>query len=255
MRTIGLVSLVILTSLVLVTTIQAAPRCCDPTQGQAQTGIFPSTPQAGSTFPVAPRNAYTQQVSQTAREIGPVPKNPRVSQPSMPCCSVPPVRTTSAVPQANTVPGLCGPGGCGARNITADYQVAKGSCCGGNAYGPKQVEQRTGSVPDCCSGKIQAAAPKSSCCAGQMKPAVSAPNCCAVGSKTTAPAVSAPNCCAAGPKTAGPAVQLPKNTNKVSSSPLPLQATVVRADVQSQMVSAMKIPSNGAPVLRFGSLW
>ena len=255
MKTAGLVSLVVLTGLLLVTTIHAAPSCCDPAQGQAQTGTFSPTPQAGSTFPVVPRTTYTQQVPQTARELGPVPKNPKVSQPSMTYNPAPvvPIQTITVLPQANPVTGsgACGFGAC---NKTANYQGSNGSCCGGNAsYNPRQTVQPVGSLPSCCSGKSQAAAPVPGCCAGQMKPAASAPNCCAVGPKTAAPA---PNCCAVGPKTAA-ALQVPKATGKVASSRLPLQArsAAVRADVPSNMLSAMKITSNGAPVLRFGSLW
>ncbi len=241
MKTIGLVSLVILAGLLLVTTIHAAPSCCDPTQGQAQTGIFPSMSQAGSTFPVVPRNTYTQQVPQTARELGPVPKNLKVSQPSMTYNPAPvaPLQTVTVLPQTNPATAS-GPCGCGARNKTANYEVPNGSCCGGNAsYSPKQAVQPVSSLPSCCSGKSQAAAPVSGCCAGQMKPAAPASNCCAVGSKTAA------------------ALQVPKATGKVASSPLPLQpqSAVVRADVPSNMLSAMKITSNGTPVLRFGSLW
>ena len=155
MKTTGLVSLVILTGLLLVTTIHAAPSCCDPTQGQAQTGIFSPAPQSGSTFPVVPRNTYTQQVPQTARELGPVPKNPKVSQPSMTYNPAPvaPIQTVTVLPQTNPVTAS-GPCGFGACNKTANYQVSNGSCCGGNAsYSPKQAVQPVSSLPSCCSGK------------------------------------------------------------------------------------------------------
>lgn len=167
MKTTGLVSLVILTGLLLVTTIHAAPSCCDPTQGQAQTGIFSPAPQSGSTFPVVPRNTYIQQVPQTARELGPVPKNPKVSQPSMTYNPAPVAPIQTVVPQTNPVTAS-GPCGFGACNKTANYQVSKGSCCGGNAsYSPKQAVQPVSSLPSCCSGKVQATAPVPGCCAGQ----------------------------------------------------------------------------------------
>jgi hypothetical protein len=238
-KTIALVSLVLLAGLLLVTTIHAAPSCCDPKQGQApQPGLFPIVPQAGNTAPVAPRNTYTQQ-----------------AQPPMtyfPAAAVPIQR---AIPQTNPVAGVSGPCGCGAHNKTANYQVSTGSCCGGNAsYGRTPAAPQAGSLPSCCSGKTQAAAPIPGCCAGQMKPATTAPNCCAGQVKAAAPS---PNCCPVGPKTAAPALQVPKDTGKAASSRLPLHAqpAVVQADVPSNLFSAMKITTNGTPVLRFGSLW
>jgi hypothetical protein len=240
-KTIALVSLVLLAGLLLVTTIHAAPSCCDPKQGQApQPGLFPFVPQAGNTAPVAPRNTYTQQVPQTARELGPASRNPKVAQPPItyfPAAAVPIQR---AIPQTNPVASASGPCGFGACNKTANYQVSTGSCCGGNAsYGRTPAEQQVGALPSCCSAKSQAAAPVPGCCAGQMKSVAPAPNCCAVGPKTAA------------------ALQVPKDTGKIASSRLPLHAqpAVVQAGVPSNMLSAMKITSNGTPVLRFGSLW
>ncbi len=246
MKTIALVSLVLLAGLLLVTTIHAAPSCCDPKQGQApQSGLFPIVPQAGNTAPVAPRNTYRQQ-----------------AQPPMtyfPAAAVPVQR---AIPQTNPVAAASGPCGCGAHSKTANYQVSTGSCCGGNAsYGRAPAMPQAGSLPSCCSGKTQAAAPVPGCCAGQMKPATSAPNCCAVGPKSEAPAPNccagqvkaaapSPNCCAVGPKTAAPALQVPKGTGKAASSHLPLHAqpAVVQAAVPSNLFSAMKITTNGTPV-------
>ncbi len=257
MKTIALVSLVSLTGLLLVTTIQAAPSCCDPTQGQAQQGLFPIVPQAGSTAPVGQRNTYTQPITRTVRDVVQGPKNTKRSQPSMTYYPAPvaPIQTVFAVPQTNPIAAVSGPCGCGARSRTANYEVSKGSCCGGNAsYGRTPAEQQVGSLPSCCSGKTQAAAPIPGCCAGQMKPATPVPNCCAGKVKAAAPP---PSCCEVGPKTAAPELQVPKDTGKVSSSRLPLQPQpiVVQANVPSNMVSAMKITSHGTPVLRFGSLW
>ncbi len=271
MKTIALVSLVSLTGLLLVSTIQAAPSCCDPTQGQAQQGLFPIVPQAGSTAPVGPRNTYTQPITRTVRDVVQGPKNTKRSQPSTTYYPAPvaPIQTVFAVPQTNPIAAVSGPCGCGARSRTANYEVSKGSCCGGNAsYGRAQVEQQIGSLPSCCSGKTQAAGPTPNCCSGKTQAAAPIPGCCAGQGRASAPtpsccagkvkaAAPTPSCCEVGPKTAAPELQVPKDTGKVSSSRLPLQPQpiVVQANVPSNMVSAMKVTSHGTPVLRFGSLW
>jgi hypothetical protein len=243
MKTIALIGSVILAGLLLVPTSHAAPSCCDPNQAQSPAGILTSSPQAGSTFPIAPNNAYTQPMPQNTRPTPPGPRNLSASQRPAPYYPAPvaPVQAVSVRPPINLVAAAPGQCGCGSRFKTADYPAPSSSCCGGG--GPNVRQQ---------AAKPSESAP--SCCAGQARPVSPVPNCCAGKVNAAAPPS---NCCAVGPKNAGPAPQVTRSTRKAPYSYLPLQAqpTAIPAGFQSSMVSAMKIPSGGEPTLRFGSLW
>ena len=243
MKTIALIGSIILAGLLLVPTSQAAPSCCDPNHAQSPAGILTSSPQAGSTFPIAPNNAYTQPMPQNTRPTPPGPRNLSASQRRTPYYPAPvvPVQAVSVGPPTNLMAAAPGQCGCGAGFKTADYPAPSSSCCGGR--GPNV--------------RLQAARPSESapsCCAGQARPVSPVPNCCAGKVNAAAPTS---NCCAVGPKNAGPAPQVTRSTRKAPNSYLPLQAAPagLRADVQPNMAPAMRVLSNGKAVLRFGSLW
>jgi hypothetical protein len=256
MKTIVLISSVILAGLLLAPTSQAAPSCCASTQGQA--GVFSSAPvgqayklpsvpplvkggkggfdrqtaRPATTFPVAQRNAYLPPASQTHRRVAPVPRNARLPQAS-PAHYPPPIAPVAAAP------GACG---CGARFRAANYPAPSVSCCSvGGLNVPRQaVAPSRSSVPSCCAVPAKPAAPVASCCAVEAKAAPTVPSCCAVG-----------------PKTAGPAPRLAKGALRTPDSVLPLHAqpAVIPVGFHSNLASTMEIRSNGTPVLRFGSLW
>ncbi len=255
MKTIALISLIIVAGLLLVPTIQAAPSCCDPRQAQGQAGMFPSAPQAGGAFPVAPKSLYVPPVPQTPRATAPEARYIRASQPSAPYypVSVVPVQAIFANPPTAPVavaPGSCG---CGALSKAADYPAPSGSCCNGRGLNvPKQAAKPAESAPSCCTGRVKAAAQTLSCCTGRVKSAAPTPNCCTGQVKSLA---LVPNCCAVGPKTA--AQPFTGNTGRISSSYLPLQArpAVIQTGFQSNVDFATRIPAGAASTLRFGNLW
>jgi|GEM_PF-6959819 len=226
MKTIALMSLVILAALLLATTSQAAPSCCDPKQTQGQVGIFPSAPQAGSTFPVAPKNNYTQPMPQTTRAAAPPPRTIQVSQPATTYYPVPaaPALAISVNPPINPVAAASGPCGCGARFRAADYQVPSASCCGRRGLNvPQQAPRPDVSVPSCCAGRVKAAQPVSGCCAAR-------------------------------PTTAGQAPPALRDTGRISY-PLQAKPAVIQTGFQSNFSSATRIPASAASTLRFGNLW
>ena len=257
MKTIALISLVILAGLLLAPTSQAAPSCCASKQEQA--GVFSSAPvgqafsmpngnfrqgaRNAATFPVAARNAYIPPMPQTARRAAPEPRNAKLSQTSPAYYPVPvaPIQTISVMPPITPVAAVSGPCGCGARFRAANYPAPSGSCCSGRGLNvPRQAVMPSGSVPSCCAGRLKPAAPVSSCCAGKVKAAAPVPSCCAVG-----------------PKTARPAPQLTRGARKAPYSYSSLQAlpAAIPAGFQSNVTSAMKVPASAVPVLRLGSLW
>jgi hypothetical protein len=244
MKTIALISLIILTGLLLAPTSQAAPSCCAQTQGQGQAGVFQSAPvgQTATIFPVAQRNAYMPPVPQTRRQVAQRLRNRPTSQPPAASYRGPLIQVQPISMNPSIAPVAAAPGGCGCgRFQSAAYPAPSRSCCSGRGLNvPRQVIISSGSVPSCCAGNIRAAAPASSCCAGKVK---------------DAPRI--PSCCAAGPKTVGPAPRLAEGSLNAPNPYLPLQALPAAIPVrfQSNMASAMRIPSNGAPVLRLGSLW
>jgi hypothetical protein len=243
MKTIALIGSVLLAGLLLVPTSQAAPSCCDPNQAQSPAGILTSSPQAGSAFPIAPNNAYTQPMPQNIRPTPPGPRNLSASQRPAPYYPAPfvPVQAVSVGPPTNLMAAAPGQCGCGARFNTAGYPAPSVSCCGGRGLNfPRQAVTPSGSVPSCCEGQVKPAASVPSCCAGKVKEAAPVPSCCAVGQKTS-----------------GLVPQFTKSSGKARNSYLPLQAAPagLRADVQPNMAPAMRVLSNGKAVLRFGSLW
>lgn len=243
MKTIALMSLVILTGLLLVPTSQAAPSCCDPNQAQGQPVMFPSAPGVGGAFPVAPKSPYIQPVRQTTRATAPGPQNIQTSQPPTTYYRGPVIPA-----QAFSVNPPIAP-------VAAAYPAPSGSCCSGCGLNvPRQVGIPSESAPSCCAGRGKPAPPVSSCCAGKVKAAAPVPSCCAGKVKAAAPA---PNCCAVGPKTAGSVPQFTKGARNAPYSYLPLHAqpAAIPAGFQSNMASAMNVPSSGEPLLRFGSLW
>ena len=253
MKTIALMSLVILTGLLLVPASQAAPSCCDPNQAQGQPGMFPSAPGVGGAFPVAPKSPYVQSVPQTTRATAPGPRNILTSQPPTTHYrgSVIPVQAISVNPPVAPVAAAPGPCACGGR-FEAAAPAPSGNCCSGRGLNvPRQVVIPSESAPSCCAGRVNPAAPVSSCCAGKVKAAAPA------RTREVKAAAPVPSCCAVGPKTAGPVPQFTKGARNAPYSYLPLHAqpAAIPAGFQSNMASAMQVPSSGAPALRFGSLW
>ena len=184
-----------------------------------------------------------QPVPQTTRATAPAPRNIGTSQPPAPVLPVPvvPVQAVSVNPPIAPMAAASGPCGCGAGFKAADYPAPSGSCCSGRGLNvPRQAVKPAEPAPSCCTGLVKPAAPAPSCCTGQVKAAAPSQSCCAVG-----------------PKTAASKSQVPGDTGRVAYSYLPLQAqpAVSRTDAQPSLASAMKVPSNGGPVLRFGSLW
>jgi hypothetical protein len=230
MKTIALISLIILTGLLLAPTSQAAPSCCAQTQGQGQAGVFQSAPvgQTPTIFPVTQRNVYIPPAPQTRRRVAQGPRNRPTSQPPAASYRGPLIQVQPISMNPSIAPVAAAPGGCGCgRFQTAAYPAPSRSCCSGRGLNvPRQAVIPSGSVPSCCAGKVKAAAP-------------------------------VPSCCAVGPKTAGPVPQFAKGVRNAPYSYFPLQAlpAAIPAGFQSNMASAMRIPSNGAPVLRLGSLW
>ncbi len=254
MKTIALMSLVILTGLLLVPTSQAAPSCCDPNQAQGRPGMFPSAPGVGGAFPVAPKSPYVQPVPSNYAGHGSwTSEYTDISAVRPPYYRGPviPVQAISVNPPVAPVAAAPGPCACGGR-FEAAAPAPSGNCCSGRGLNvPRQVVIPSESAPSCCAGRVNPAAPVSSCCAGKVKAAAPA------RARQVKAAAPVPNCCAVGPKTAGSVPQFTKGARNAPYSYLPLHAqpAAIPAGFQSNMASAMQVPSSGAPALRFGSLW